>query len=75
MSAQREAVPVYETHRGWQCDTSSARTFSALPANAKRYLKRLTELVGAPITLLSVGSHEDQTLHLPVRQAGMRNKR
>ena len=65
LSAQREAVPVYETHPGWQCDTSNVRSFKALPKNAKSYLKRLTELVAAPITILSVGAHEDQTLRKP----------
>jgi adenylosuccinate synthase len=65
LSVQREAVPIYETHRGWLCDTSNIRTFSALPNNARSYLKRLTQLAGAPITILSVGSHEDQTLRMP----------
>ena len=64
LSVQREATPVYETHQGWKCDTSSAKRFEELPAKAKKYLKRLTQLLGVPITLLSVGSHEDQTLYL-----------
>jgi adenylosuccinate synthase len=67
LSVQRQAVPLYETHAGWQRDTSSMRRFRDLPANAKKYLKRLSRLVGAPITLLSVGSHEDQTLRLGKR--------
>ena len=65
LSIQRGAVPVYETHPGWQSDTSGTRTLKALPVNARKYLNRLTQLVGAPITLLSVGSHEDQTLRMP----------
>ena len=64
LQVQREAKPVYETHRGWVRDTSSFRRFDALPVNARKYLKRLTQLLGVPITLLSVGSHEDQTLRL-----------
>jgi len=64
LTLQREAKPVYESHPGWMADTSGARKFSELPANARRYLKRLSGLLGVPITLLSVGSHEKQTLHL-----------
>lgn len=64
LSAQWEAVPVYETHPGWRCDTSGARRLTDLPANAVKYLKRLSHLAQAPITLLSVGSHEDQTLRM-----------
>lgn len=64
LSAQRNAVPIYETHRGWRCDTSQVRHFKALPKNARSYLKRLAQLVQAPITILSVGSHEDQTLRM-----------
>jgi adenylosuccinate synthase len=67
LTLQREAKPVYESHPGWMADTSGARKLSELPANARRYLKRLSGLLGAPITLLSVGSHEKQTLHLGVQ--------
>lgn len=62
LSAQLEGVPVYESHPGWISDTSQVKKFSSLPKNAKRYLARLTELMSVPISILSVGSHEDQTL-------------
>ena len=64
LSAQLGCQPVYETHAGWAQDTTGVRHFKDLPANAKKYLKRLSGLVGAPITILSVGSHEDQTLRM-----------
>ena len=67
LSVQREAAPIYETYPGWLTDTSKVRSWDALPKNAKNYLKRLTQLIGAPITLLSVGSHEDQTLRMPAK--------
>ena len=67
LTLQREVKPVYESHPGWLKDTSASRKFSDLPVNARRYLKRLSELCGAPISLLSVGSHEKQTLHLECR--------
>jgi len=64
LTVQREGVPVYESHQGWLSDTSGARKFSDLPVNARLYLKRLSGLLDVPIKLLSVGSHEKQTLHL-----------
>ncbi len=62
LTIQQKAEPIYETHPGWLCDTSQVKKFSALPVNAKKYLKRLTGLLSVPITILSVGSHEKQTL-------------
>lgn len=62
--AQQEAKPLYETHRGWLTDTTQVKKFSALPKNARSYLKRMEQLLGVPITILSVGSHENQTLWL-----------
>ncbi len=64
ITAQRLAEPIYESHPGWLEDTSGVRRFSELPAGAKRYLKRLTRLLSVPIKLLSVGSHESQTLRM-----------
>jgi adenylosuccinate synthase len=64
LAIQEKGVPVYETHPGWLSDTSGIKTFDKLPKNAKRYIKRLVELMGAPITVLSVGSHEKQTLFI-----------
>ena len=60
--------PVYERHKGWLIDTTQVKKYSALPANAKKYLNRLSRLVGAPITILSVGSHENQTLWMGKRK-------
>ncbi len=56
------ARPVYETYAGWKKDTTHIRSYPKLPSQAKKYLQRFCALLGAPITLLSVGSHEDQTL-------------
>ena len=38
--------------------------FAEWPVNARKYLKRLSDLLSVPISILSVGSHEDQTLFL-----------
>lgn len=64
----KQCKPVYETHQGWLSDTSQVKKYSAMPHRAKKYLNRLSKLVQAPITLLSVGSHEDQTLWLGNRK-------
>ncbi|HQF53558.1 MAG TPA: adenylosuccinate synthase [Fibrobacteria bacterium] len=57
--------PVYETLPGWMSDTSKAVSWADLPENAKKYLERLAELVGAPIAMVSVGPRRDQAIFLP----------
>lgn len=64
LTVQSEAKPIYETHAGWMSNTSEAKRFSDLPGNARKYLQRLSQLLGVPITILSIGSHEKQTLYL-----------
>lgn len=56
--------PVYETHKGWKTDISSAKTWEELPVNAQKYLKRLEELFEIPISIVSVGPGRDQTIIL-----------
>ncbi len=62
LTAQEKGKPVYETCPGWQRDTSQAKSVSDLPLNARKYLRRLSLLLSVPITILSVGSHENQTV-------------
>lgn len=52
--------PVYEEHPGWMEDTTQIQRFSDLPINAKKYLKRLQNLIGVKIELVSVGSKREQ---------------
>jgi adenylosuccinate synthase len=59
--------PVYEVHEGWGEDITAARTWDDLPAPAQAYVRRLEELVGAPVVMLSVGPERDQVI--PVAQA------
>ena len=54
--------PVYEVHKGWNCDISKCKTYDELPKNAKNYLKRLEELLGIKITIISVGPDREQTI-------------
>lgn len=56
------ARPVYEEHPGWKKDITGAKKFEDLPAKAKRYLNRISELLGAPIILVSIGSERKQAI-------------
>ncbi|PVZ09699.1 MULTISPECIES: adenylosuccinate synthase [unclassified Pseudomonas] len=57
-------VPVYEEMPGWSENTVGAKSLDALPANAVAYIKRLEELVGAPIDIISTGPDRDETIVL-----------
>jgi adenylosuccinate synthase len=56
--------PVYETLPGWSEDVSKCRTLADLPAAARRYVDRIGELVGLPVSVVSVGPDREQTIHL-----------
>ena len=64
VTALEHIEPLYEWFVGWQQPTSEARTLDALPANARRYLDRIRELVAAPIVYVSVGTRRDQIIGL-----------
>ena len=56
--------PVYEELPGWMSDISEVRCFDELPENARAYVRRLEELAGCPIVMVSVGPRRDQTMQL-----------
>ncbi len=56
--------PLYEELPGWSDTTFGARAWDVLPAAAQRYLQRLSELVGAPIDMVSTGPDRDETILL-----------
>ncbi len=56
--------PVYEELPGWKCDITGARSFEELPELARSYVRRLEELAGCPIVMVSVGPRRDQTITL-----------
>jgi adenylosuccinate synthase len=58
------AQPVYETLPGWKQDISGARRLSDLPAEARRYVDRIAELLEAPAEILSVGPDREQTIYV-----------
>jgi adenylosuccinate synthase len=60
----RRAMPVYESLPGWHEDLSAARAPHDLPAHARRYVARIGELLGRPVTVVSVGPDREQTIFL-----------
>ena len=60
--ALEDVTPVYETMPGWDEDITSARKWEDLPANARRYVERLEELAGVPVSIVSVGPDREQTI-------------
>jgi adenylosuccinate synthase len=56
--------PVYEEHPGWQESTLGIKSFDKLPVAAQKYLRRLEELVGAPIAIISTGPDRVETIVL-----------
>jgi adenylosuccinate synthase len=58
------AKPVYETLPGWDEDITGCKKWNDLPLNARRYLKRIEQLTGTPIKIVSVGSQRHQTIFL-----------
>jgi adenylosuccinate synthase len=56
--------PIYEEFKGWSESTFGVRDWHALPANARRYLDRLAEVLGVPIDLVSTGPDREQTIVL-----------
>lgn len=59
-----EVEPVYEEFEGWQTDISGIRSYADLPANARRYVERLSEVTGIKIGIVSVGPGRNQTMIL-----------
>jgi adenylosuccinate synthase len=58
----RRAKPVFETLPGWSEEIFDCRTHEELPKNARAYLRRVSELVGQPIEMVSVGPEREQTI-------------
>ncbi|MER2519685.1 MAG: adenylosuccinate synthase [Bdellovibrionales bacterium] len=61
-SEQAELKPIYDICQGWDDSTRGARTWAALPARAIKYIRRLEELIEAPVTLLSTSPEREDTI-------------
>ncbi len=59
-----QCEPVYEDINGWEESTVGMREFAQLPSNARRYLKRIEEVCGVPIDVISTGADRDETIVL-----------
>lgn len=62
MSEQAAVKPIYETLPGWQSSTQGARSWAQLPADAVKYIRRVEELIEAPVALLSTSPQREDTI-------------
>jgi adenylosuccinate synthase len=60
--AQARITPIYETIEGWRESTAGARTWAQLPAQAIKYVRRIEELIGSPVALLSTSPEREDTI-------------
>jgi adenylosuccinate synthase len=56
------AEPIYEELEGWHQEIDDVTSFGALPAPARKYVERLRDLVGVPVSVVSVGPAREQSL-------------
>ena len=62
LKAQAAIEPIYESIEGWTQSTQGARSWRDLPANAVKYVRRIEELIGAPVAMLSTSPQRDDTI-------------
>jgi adenylosuccinate synthase len=60
--AQAVVEPIYETIEGWHDSTAGARSWAELPAQAIKYVRRIEELIGCPVALLSTSPEREDTI-------------
>jgi adenylosuccinate synthase len=60
----QDIEPIYETLPAWDEDLRDCRKLADLPATARSYLDRLSECVGVPVAVVSVGPGREQTIHV-----------
>jgi adenylosuccinate synthase len=60
--AQARVEPIYETVEGWQDSIAGARSWAEVPAQAVKYVRRIEELVGCPVSLLSTSADREDTI-------------
>ena len=57
-------VPIYDIFEGWTDTTFGVTHWDKLPLNARRYLERVQDLIGAPIDMVSTGPDREHTILL-----------
>jgi adenylosuccinate synthase len=60
--AQARVEPIYESAEGWHAVTAGARSWAQLPADAIKYVRRIEELIGCPVALLSTSPEREDTI-------------
>ena len=61
-NAQERLQPVWEDFEGWSGSTRGARSWAELPGQAVKYVRRIEELIGTPVTLLSTSPEREDTI-------------
>src|SRR6185295_15347126 len=64
-SVLHKVRPIYETLPGWGCEINHAERIEDLPSSARDYVRFVEQLIGVPVTFVSVGPARDQTVVLP----------
>ena len=59
---QARVEPIYESFEGWTGTTGGARSWKELPAQAIKYVRRIEELIGAPVALVSTSPEREDTI-------------
>ena len=59
---QNNLQPIYEKHKGWMENTQGAKSWSELPALAIKYVRRVEELIGVPVVMLSTSPKREDTI-------------
>ncbi len=62
VEALDHCTPIYEELPGWKTSTTDMREAKKLPANARKYIKRLEELIGCPFHIISIGPRREQSI-------------
>ena len=60
--ALEEVAPVYEVLPGWKQDLTAVKNWADLPTEARAYVRRVEQLSGVPVSLVSVGPGRSQTI-------------
>ena len=61
-SEQKNLVPIYEVHKGWMSSTQRAKSWSELPAQAIKFVRRIEELLETPVSILSTSPRREDTI-------------
>ena len=61
-NAQSRVEPIYETLQGWSGSTAGARSWAQLPAEAVKYVRRVEELIGCPVSMVSTSPEREDVI-------------